>query len=120
MSPTPTHWRRADAETEEALGEDREEDEAAGDDGLDERQRRERQGRDVEAPRAGGDEHAEREPLRAVEGDRAGNRMAPLDGGRSSMAPLCFHRKPKFVAKRAEERQQDAKFDSHGKVKATD
>ena len=61
---------RADLEAEGALGQDREEHEAAGDDGLDERERREGEGGDVEDPREEGDGHADGEPLGARRGRR--------------------------------------------------
>jgi len=70
---------RADGVAEPALREHREEHEPAGDHGLDDRQGRERQGGDVESPRADGDEHADGEPLGPEQPDRAGDRMLHAD-----------------------------------------
>ena len=97
MSPTPAH-PEPDGEAEPALGENREEDEAAGDDRLYERERRERHGAHVEAPCAEGDEHAEREPLGAEQAHCAGHGMAEADVRRRASSAM-LRRKPRFVAK---------------------
>jgi hypothetical protein len=44
----PIHWLAAQLEAEEALGEDRQEDQATGDNGLNEGQRDKRQGAHVQ------------------------------------------------------------------------
>jgi hypothetical protein len=74
----------AHVEAEDAVGEDREEDQPGRDDRLHERQRRERHGRDVEDPGADGDAHTDREPLRRPEVLGALKRVLPLHGGRSA------------------------------------
>ena len=57
----------ADLEAEDALGQDGEEDEAAGQDRLHQRQRREGHGGDVQQPGEDRDAHADGEPLRGPE-----------------------------------------------------
>jgi hypothetical protein len=96
-----------DLEAEEALGEHREEHEAAGDDRLHERQRRQRHGRHVEAPRAGGHQHAEGEPLGAVQRDGAADGVAPVDR-RGGARSLVLPQEAEVRGQRAEQRQQDA------------
>ena len=66
---------RADRAAEVALRQHGEEDESAGDDGLDDRERRHGEGGDVEDPRAERHEHADREPLGAEQSDGAGDRV---------------------------------------------
>ena len=79
---------RADRVAEPALSEHRQEDEPAGDDRLDDRERRHRQSRHVEDPRAEGHEHADREPLRPEQSDRARDRMLQADVGSRAGAPV--------------------------------
>ena len=57
----------ADLEAEEAVGHDRDQDDAAARDDLDDGERGERDRRHVERPAARADEHADREPLRGPE-----------------------------------------------------
>ena len=66
----------ADLEAEDAVGHDGDQHDAAGDDGLDDRHRRERERRDVQGPGAGRRRHADREPL-----ERPQRRRAAAAGG---------------------------------------
>jgi hypothetical protein len=98
---------RTDVAAEPALGEQRQEDQAAGDDRLDDRQRRERQRGDVEKP---GDErhaHADREPLRAEQRDGAGQRVAQGDVG-GGHRPAMLEQEAEVRRQGAGERQQDS------------
>jgi hypothetical protein len=65
---------------EEAVGDDGEHHQAAGDGRLDQRDRSQRQGPDVQAPATHRDQHAERVPAGPEEDDRAPQRPAPVDG----------------------------------------
>ena len=66
-------------EAEEALGEHREEDKPAGQDSLHDRQRRERERADVQAPGHDGHDPPHQEPFGAEETDGAAQRMADPD-----------------------------------------
>ena len=87
----------ADLEAEDALGEDREHHDAGGEHGLDDRERGEGESRDVEQPGAGGDAHADREPLGGEQGPDGLQRMPNVDLG-GAQAPRCLYRKPSCVA----------------------
>jgi hypothetical protein len=85
----PEPLTRADLEAEHALREHGQEHDAGGQHGLDDGQRREREGEDVQDPGAGGDRHADGEPAR-------GEQRAPLRSGwrtstdGAAFAPLCL------------------------------
>ncbi len=99
----------ADVGAEPAVGDDREEDEPAREDGLDERERREREGADVEDPGEEGDAHAEGERARAEEGDGAAQRVARLDG-RGGARAAVLQQEAEVGEEGADERQEDADF----------
>ena len=61
---------------EQAVGGDREQHQAAGDHGLDQRDRRQGEGGDVQRPRARGDDDAERVPARSEQRQRAAHRAS--------------------------------------------
>ena len=69
----------ADLEAEHPLGQHGEHDDAGGEHGLDDRHRGEGEGGDVEEPGAGGDGHADREPLGLEEVAAGAQRMAHVD-----------------------------------------
>lgn len=73
---------------EEAVGHHGEEDKAAGQDGLHEREGSEGYCRDVEEEGRGGHQHADREPLRSEQADRAADRVAQVDIGRRARAAV--------------------------------
>ena len=102
----------ADGAAEEALGQDREEHEPAADQRLDERERRQRQRAHVEDPGAHCHEHPDREPLGAEQPDRAANRVAHVHVRRGAGPPV-LERKPRLVAKRAQQREKDSDLESH-------
>src|SRR5205807_3007488 len=86
----PAPLAASQAEAEVALGEHGEEDEAAGDHGLDDGERRERHRADVQDPGDDRHEHADREEPLAPEVDAAAQRMAPRDvGSRAGSAVLA-------------------------------
>ena len=68
---------------EQPVGDDGEQDEAAGDHRLDERDRREREGGDVEAPGADRDDDPEHVPAVAEQRQRGADRPPPLDRRRA-------------------------------------
>jgi hypothetical protein len=62
-------------------------DDAGGQDGLDHRERGEREGGDMEEPCAGRDRHPDREPLGAEQAADGPQRVADVDLGSSARAP---------------------------------
>ena len=88
----------AESEAEVTLGEDGQEHEAAREDGLDDRQRRQRERADVKPPGAERHDPADREPPRAKEPGRALQRVPDLDLGGARTAPRCLSRKETLVA----------------------
>ena len=96
VRPTPAHWRVRPA-AEEALGEHGEEDEPAGDHRLDERERRQSERADVEAPRA--ERHAACRPRTTERNSPTALRSGCLsDTSGAAQAPRCLSRKPTLVA----------------------
>ena len=102
----------AELEAEDAVGEHGEEHQPAGDHGLDERERRERERGHVEDPGAERHEHADREPLALVEADRAAQRVAH-GHVRSSAGAAVLQQEAEVRREGAEQRQQDAKLNAH-------
>jgi hypothetical protein len=92
-------------EAEEPLGEDRQEHKAGGDDGLDNRQRRQRQGTDV--PRAQRDQPADRPRLGAKPVDCAAQGMA-REHGRCRDRAALLEQHSDAAGQRAADREQQA------------
>ena len=103
VRPTPT-TRAAELEPEPAVREHGEEHEAAGDHRLDERDRGQRESRDVQHPGAERDPRSRSSTTWREETAGARERVTDVDVGRRH-APRCFHRKARLVAKRADERE---------------
>ena len=105
----------ADLEAEEAVGHHGDQDDPAGEHDLDHRHRGHRQRGDVEAPGAGGHEHAEREPLRRVQRAGRAQRVTDVDRGRLAGAAV-LEEEPEVRNDRAEQREQDAELNRHERV----
>ena len=99
-----------DVVVEDAVGEHRHEHEPAGDHRLHDRDRRERERRDVEAPRRRRDDAADRVDRRAEQRDRARERPAPLDGRRGDR-PAMLEQEAEHRHERGDEGQQQAELD---------
>jgi hypothetical protein len=93
----PDPLATAELEAEEALGEHRQEDEAAREHRLADRDRGKGERDDVQGERRSRHAPADAPPLRAKEIDRAAQRMAHVDVG-AATAPLYLNRKARFVA----------------------
>ena len=102
----------ADLEAEDPLGHDGEDHDAGGEHGLDDRQRGEGERGDVEDPGAGGDGHADREPLARVQLLRRTERMTDVDRGRL-VGTLVLVEKAQLCGDRAGKREQDAQIQRH-------
>ena len=97
---------------EHGLGEHREEHEPARDDRLHDRERRHGHRGHVQGPGADGDQHAQREPLRAEQRGAAAERVLPVDVGCCARAPVLVE-EPEVRRERAGEREQDAELKRH-------
>ncbi len=102
----------ADLDAEQALGHHADHHDAAGEDDLDDRDRRHRQRGDVEDPRARRDRHADGEPLRAVEVLRRLERVPDVDL-RALAGSAVLEEEPEVRDEGADERQEDAELDRH-------
>ena len=94
-----------DHEAEQPLGHDADQDDAAGEDDLDDRERRHRHRRDVEDPRADGDHDAQREPLRPEQGAGGPQGMPDVDGRDLARAPMLVEER-EVRHEGAEEREE--------------
>jgi hypothetical protein len=101
-----------DREAEGALGHHGQQDHAAGEDGLDERQRGDGHGGDVEDPSGRGDQHADREQLGGEQGLGGPERMADVDGRRGARSPM-LEQEADVRREGAGEREEDAKGLGH-------
>ena len=98
----------AELEAEEPLSDDRQEHQPAGDDGLHDRQRRQRQRADVQQPRAERDQPAHRPPLAAKQTDRAANRTT-RENDRCRDGAALLEQDRDAARQRAADRQQQAR-----------
>jgi hypothetical protein len=105
----------ADLVSEDAIGHDGNEHDAARQDDLDDRQRGERDRRDVQRPRGAADAHADREPLRAPQTLRRPQRVANVDGGRLA-ATAVLEEEPEVRSEGAQKRQQNAEMKRHAEL----
>ena len=101
-----------DLEAEEAVGHHGDEDDAAGEHDLHDGHRRQRQRGDVEAPGAGRDDHAEREPLGGVQRAGRAERVADVDR-RGLAGTAVLEEEPEVRNDRAEQREQNAELNRH-------
>ena len=109
---TPIHWRMPTLKPKIRSAMHREDHDAGGEHRLDDRQRGEGKGGDVEEPRAGGDGHADREPLAGVQLLSRPERMTDVDRG-SLVGALVLVEKAQLRRDRAGEREQDAQIKRH-------
>jgi hypothetical protein len=103
---------RADAEAEQAVGHDGEQDEPAGENRLDYREGRKRDGRDVQQPCEQANAHADREPALAPQRGSRAQRMADVDGaGRAGTTMLVEERQVRREG--ADQRNENSKVKGH-------
>ena len=102
----------ADLEAEQPLGHDGEQHDAAGEDRLDDGDRRHGHRGHVEDPRADGHAHADGEPPRREQRLGRAQRVPHVDRGSSASAPVLVE-EAEVRGERAEEREQDADFERH-------
>jgi hypothetical protein len=98
-----------DLEAEDPLSHDGEDHDAGGEDGLDHRERGVGEGSHVEDPGTGGDGHADREPLAAVELLGRAERVTDVDR-RGLVRTLVLVKKAQLRGDGADERQQNAQI----------
>ena len=110
--PDPDPLAAAEVEAEDALRENREEDEAACHHGLDDRERRQGHREDVESPRARRDEHAEGEVAVTEEVGGAAAGVLPVDRRRGRGSPVLVE-KAQVGGERAQERTEDSELNGH-------
>jgi hypothetical protein len=102
----------ADLEAEDAVGHDRDEHDATGEHDLHHRERGQRDGGDVQRPRAASHAHADREPLRAPQAACRAQRVADVDRRGRARAPV-LEEEAQVRGEGAQKRQQDAEMKGH-------
>jgi hypothetical protein len=104
----------SEPEAEEALGEDREEDQPPREDGLHDREWRQGERADVKHPGADRHRPADREPPRAEEVGRASQRVPDAHGGREDRAAVL---EQKCDARRDGAGEGEGESDDHAGVR---